>query len=336
MRWWLKFARGAAFGLLPCQQELRSLKRRFRPYPTAIPPWTLEQGIRQIEALRGAGCDLRGKRVLEVGTGWQPILPLLYHLSGASEVLLVDLQRLMDRETFLGTAHHLREHSALIASRLGLSEVEVERALTLEETPDSLEAACRRFRFDYRAPYDLTRQELPPQSVDVVYSRTVLEHIPPDVLRRLLAALLPVLKRGGYACHTIDNSDHWSHCDQSISPVNFLRYSDPAFAWLCRFNPLDYQNRLRHSEYVQIFRELGYSVEWEARDICPRAMEALATLPLSGRFRGMALDDLATIDSYFLARRPAEKLDAQAVDTVQQPAAAGIDQRGPATAGWAT
>ncbi len=305
MRWMLYFARNAMFGLVPFPETFRSLRRRIRPYPTTISGWTLEQGIRQVEMLRRAGCELRGARVLEVGTGWQPTIPLLFALAGAGEVVLVDMQRLMDAQTFAGTVHSLRAQSGLLSERLQIPVEEIEARLVLDPRHTTLDAMCRQFGFDYRAPFNLCDQALGEKSMDVVCSRTVLEHVPPHVLRSLLSASHGLLKPGGYACHTIDNSDHWAHRDSSLSRVNFLRFSDRTFDWLCRFNPLDYMNRLRHRDYLRMLEETGYEIEWHEVEVCPQALATLPHLPLSERFRGIEPEELAALDSYVLARRPA-------------------------------
>jgi SAM-dependent methyltransferase len=303
--WWqVKFAKNAAFGLLPFSERLRALKRRVSPYPTDVPGWTLEEGLLQVEMLRAAGLDLRGKTLLEVGTGWRPIIPLLFSLAGCGRVITVDVQRLMDLPTFAGTARNLAAHAPLIAARLGLAEGEVREALSAGGAGD-LEGALRRFRLEYRAPFDLTAGGLPDGSVDVATSRAVLEHVPPATLRSVLAAVYRALRPGGLTCHAIDNSDHWSHSDRRLSRVNFLRYGERTFALLCRFNPLDYQNRLRHFEYLALFRELGFEIVAERAEPDRAALEALMTLPLAERFRAVPHDELAKTDSYIVARKPA-------------------------------
>jgi hypothetical protein len=90
MWWQIKWAKNAAFGWLPGSGAARRLKRRFRPYPTDIPAWTLEEGLRLLEMLREARCEVRGATVLEIGSGWRPIIPLLFSLAGAARMVLVD------------------------------------------------------------------------------------------------------------------------------------------------------------------------------------------------------------------------------------------------------
>ena len=66
--------------------------------------------------------------------------------------------------------------------------------------------------------------------------------------------------------HTVDNSDHWERVDKSISKVNLLQYSDFVFrlTWL---NSQNYQNRMRHPEYVTLARKAGFSVIMDRRNV---------------------------------------------------------------------
>src|SRR5262249_26083967 len=129
------------------------------------------------------------------------------------------------------------------------------------------------------------------------------EHIPRPVLQDILKECFRLLTPGGVVCHFIDNSDHWEHGDKSISRVNFLQFSDRAFR-LTYLNSLNYQNRLRHSEYVSLLRACGFEIVKEHRNVDPKALLALDNLPLSPQFSRFSKQDLATMDSYLLARKP--------------------------------
>jgi hypothetical protein len=225
---------------------LRRAKRWIRPYPTDVPEWTLEEGLRLIEMLREAGCPVRGAEVLEVGSGWRPIIPLRFGLAGAARVVMIDTQPLMDGAVFAGTVANLGRHAPRISSRLGLEERSVRAVLTAPSA--DLAELLERFRMEYHAPCNLISSPLPDGGFDVVTSRAVLEHVPPVVLRPLLGRVFRLLRAGGWTCHAVDNSDHWSHADGRLSRVNFLRHSDRYFGLFNWFNPLDYQNRLRHPE----------------------------------------------------------------------------------------
>ena len=54
----------------------------------------------------------------------------------------------------------------------------------------------------------------------------MFEHIPSPVLKAILNEANRVLAPNGVALHHIDPSDHFSHDDAAISPINFLRFSE--------------------------------------------------------------------------------------------------------------
>jgi len=300
MRWQIKWLKNAAFGVLPWANSLRRIKRRLRPYPTDIPPWTLEEGFRLLELLREADCELHDRRVLEIGSGWRPIIPLLFSLAGA-RVVMTDSQQLMDGPTFAGTVAGLAMLAPQIAVRLKIDEADVRTALA--EPSENLVDSLRRFRLEYCAPTDIVADP-PPGSFDIVMSRAVLEHVPPAVLQSLLAAAFRLLRPGGWTVHAVDNSDHWSHGDPRLSRIHFLRYSEKFFGLLNSFNPLDYQNRLRHPQYVELLKAVGFVIDFERSTPEVKALADLKSLPIAEIFRGFSHDDLARLDSYLLARRP--------------------------------
>ena len=98
----------------------------------------------------------------------------------------------------------------------------------------------------------------------------------------------------------IDNSDHWSHGDPDISAVNFLRYPD--WAWpLISLPPGDYQNRLRHVDYVRMLRHAGFAILLDPSVPDPVAVAAVRAMRVARRFRKFAPGQLGVITSYLVA-----------------------------------
>lgn len=99
-------------------------------------------------------------------------------------------------------------------------------------------------------------------SVDLVYSTSVLEHVPRQDLPALLTECQRVLSRDGVASFIVDYKDHFVYGDRSITPWNFL--SIPEADWFTRFSPaIHYQNRIRHYELVGLLEASGFSVHTE-------------------------------------------------------------------------
>lgn len=129
--------------------------------------------------------------------------------------------------------------------------------------------------------------QLDPGSIDLIVSRTVLEHIPVPVLTELLAGLCPRLAPGGLAVHLVD---------RSISPVQFLGWSESRH---CFVNWLtgDGENRLRHHEHPPLFRAAGYRVLREESDIHTPTLEWLACTKRVAPWSGISSEQLAVLVS---------------------------------------
>ncbi len=301
MRWQIRLAVDKVKGVLPAREFLRQTKRRICGFsPSAERDrGAIEEGLAQLEWAASA-IDLRAARIVEIGSGWQPIIPLLYSLAGAREVVMTDLNRLCHAETFAVTLQTLLLNREMIGARLRLPDSAFER-LAPPPAGEPLEKSLERFAIRYLAPCDFRKAGLAPNSVDAVVSRAVLEHIPPEVLRGIFAESARILRPGGIICHFVDNSDHFEHGDKHILRINFLRYSDRAFRWI-QSSAL-YQNRLRHSQYREMLCGAGFRLEREERVVDKTSLLALKSFPLAGKFRAFSEEDLATVDSYFLGTK---------------------------------
>jgi SAM-dependent methyltransferase len=281
-------------GLMPFSKTLRQAKRRLCPYEDneANSQLCISNGLQQLAALREAAIPLAGVEVLEFGSGWLPLIPMLFHLAGAKRLILTDIERLMDSATIDLARNRLHGRIDEIASVLLTSR---ETVLARLQGP---------FPHDYLVPWAPAGQL--GASIDLIISRAVFEHVPAAALEAFIAQFHRILRPGGAMCHLIDNSDHWQHRDRALSRLDFLRYEDDSPIWrLAQINAQAFQNRLRHAEYRRMFEVGGFQVVLEQG--CPdqKCLDDLSTLPLAGRFRGMAAEDLAVLTSLFVVRKPA-------------------------------
>jgi methyltransferase family protein len=169
--------------------------------------------------------------VLEIGAGRDLAVPLALRRLGVDKVIASDVARLAKLD--------LVQHAS---NGLLLGRVEFKNFGDLE-----------RFGVFYRAPHRVTAAD---ERVECSCSNEVLEHVPPDQLVDLLAALRAVTT--GITTHSIDYSDHYARSDPRISRLNFLRYSDADWR---RFNSRkQHVNRLRHSDYLRLFRDAGFRI----------------------------------------------------------------------------
>jgi cyclopropane fatty-acyl-phospholipid synthase-like methyltransferase len=293
-RWKVKCANDAVKACLPCQRHLRRLKDSVLGYKRepGKDTNTIRDGLTMIEWLG----NIAGARVLEIGTGWQPMIPILLSLAGA-KVYMADLYRLMRQDTFRAALDAIRENRDEIVARIRITRDEVDHAT--RECHD-MEERLRDLKLEYLAPCDCRHLALRAGSIDVVTSRAVLEHVPPGVITDIFQEAKRILCCGGRMLHLIDHSDHWSHRDPGISAVNFLQYPD----WLFRLtyiNPQNYQNRLRHSEYLAMLKSTGFLLKREQGTVNSTCAAALSELQIDAQFRRFETTDLATTRSILLA-----------------------------------
>lgn len=208
--------------------------------------------------------------VLEIGAGRDLALPLSLRELGVSQVLASDVERLAKLD--------LVQHAAdrLLAQKVKFSSWGDLRQLGIE----------------YRAPHRLGPND---PAVDCSCSNEVLEHVPPDELVDLLKALRAVTH--GITTHSIDYSDHYARSDSNVSRFNFLRYSDAE--WRPFNSGRQYVNRLRHSDYLRLFREAGFQIVEESS--LPGEAPADVIDGIAPQFRHYETNDLFALKGRIVA-----------------------------------
>lgn len=297
MDWRTKLLIDNAKATVPFRSTLKNLKRKWFPgdeIPARL-EHTLNQGLEQVRLLRRAGVNFHGQCGLELGTGWQPIIPLLFHIAGADRVHLVDADRILTPGAILKTVDWVRSRARQVAEGLGVDLTDVVWRTEVDRDAD-LDGMLSSLGFRYWAPYDVCELDIRPQSLDFITSRAVLEHIPRDTIEDIMRKFADALKPHGGMCHMIDHSDHFEHADHSIDRVHFLQHSD-AFWRFCCLNEHNFQNRMRHSEYVSLFQDAGFDVTHCIQEVHTPTLRQLDLARLNPRFTKFEPADLATISS---------------------------------------
>ena len=97
-------------------------------------------------------------------------------------------------------------------------------------------------------------KQIPNNSVDLVFSQAVLEHIPKSEFYETLIEIHRILKKEGICSHVIDLRDHLEN------GLNNLRFSERF--WESNFirGSGFYTNRLRKKEMLELFKIVGFNV----------------------------------------------------------------------------
>jgi hypothetical protein len=112
----------------------------------------------------------------------------------------------------------------------------------------------------------------------------------------LLAGLRAVT--AGITTHSIDYSDHYARSDGNLSRFNFLKYDDAQ--WRPFNSGWQYVNRLRHSDYVRLFREAGFAILEESS--VPGEPSAEIVDNVAPRFRQYEPTDLFALRGRIVAQ----------------------------------
>ena len=154
----------------------------------------------------------------------------------------------------------------------------------------------------YVAPADAGHLNLRSQSIDYHVSHLVVEHIAYDALHPIFLEGRRLLKRAGLAIHHATLADLFSGVDPSISPVNFLRFSDEEWESIAG-NRFMYHNRLRVDELRILFEQAGFRIVCQEAIIDAQSLRVLKNreFPLDRRFRDKSPETNASRNAWVTA-----------------------------------
>jgi len=232
----------------------------------------------------------------EFGAGWDLSIQLAYWSLGVNRQVLVDIRPNLRLELVNVTIDRLRRRHAELEDAAG-------RTLRL---PDGVVRSAaeleKRFGIAYVAPRDARATALGAESFDFVSSTNTLEHVPEDDLAPILVECRRLLRPDGVMSVRIDLRDHFSDSDGSLSPYNFLRYSDRT--WGLLNSKLLYQNRLRRPDYLRAFADARLAIVAEVATGPEQGQLAVVReLELAPRFRDYPFEELA-VQALVVVARP--------------------------------
>lgn len=249
--------------------------------------------LHQVELTRVWNLPVAGQPLMELGSGWKPIIPLVFRMAGAEPIYMIDVSPTMDYAMLAAGLAQVRQKSLAAPDYLHKLGLQLER-LPLKLPPNFQDALhCLRFI------YQVDDHPYPP--VSGIVSHNVLEHIPENDLPTVLHRCYQVLPPEGWMILFIDHSDHIQSHDASISPLHFLRFDDAIWRkW--SVGPF-HQNRLRWNEYQELLVEAGFRIlVWE-KDTYPIYVEEAKSMSLCRRYRSFAPEDLAIIRSRVVVKK---------------------------------
>ncbi len=269
-------------------------RRRSR---AGLDPYYLGKARRFLERAREHRAIDDGMHLLELGTGWMHFYALFIRLLYDVRVTLVDVWDNRQLDAFQRVS---RDLDAAFDDAIQPTPSEAKRVhalLAAIQKVRSFDELYRLLDFDYRVDESGVHAGLAAESFDLAFSFDVLEHVPKDVVPALVGNTTRLLKRGGVHVHLIGIADHLTNYDRSMSPKNYLRYSDRIWKLLYE-NDVQYINRIQRREWLEIFATAGNTLLFEEPITCD--IRGLKVHPQYRRFEPL---DLACFALTVVARK---------------------------------
>jgi SAM-dependent methyltransferase len=302
MRWLAKAAVQGGLSLVPGGQRAnyflqRNVSKRL-PRSDADFDFHAATAARHLAALDRVrpNVERASLRCYEFGAGWDLIGPIAMWALGVDRQTVVDINPNVKLELVNDTVRRFADQ-----------QPRLERALdgslrpTVPTPVTGINQLAGRFGINYLAPQDARAMPLPDGSIDFVLNTFTLEHIKAEDIAAILRETRRIMAPDGVISSLIDMQDHYNYIDSTVSVYNYLRY--PAWRW--RFlNPgLQWQNRLRHPVYLELFERAGFEVLLdEAQTPSESDLRELARIPLAPEFTGFSQADLGIRSTHLVAR----------------------------------
>lgn len=234
--------------------------------------------------------------VYEIGCGWHLAMALAFSTFGYASIKALDVTNHVRAELINTILQYFKEDG-----KFGKDH------LVIFDSDNIKQKIYDAYRIDLLIPGDSAHTGLEDQSVDFIYSQAVFEHISPELLPAIMKECHRVLKDDGVISFCIDYKDHYSSFDKSITPYNFMRYSEKA--WKKYNPPMHYVNRLRHIDFIRIFQQAGFDIVEETVFRPDDWEKQLMALPISKEFsERYTLDELSIVSAKLVLRKSQSRL----------------------------
>jgi hypothetical protein len=304
--WLIKSAVHRTIAWLPASHFWNSLLQSCFTRSTVLTPAAFETKVkecdRHLRAFRAIQPETPNFTVFELGTGWLPTYPVGLYLCGAGEIWTFDISPLLKSKRVRQTLQFFCDYDqrgelARLLPGLRRERMEGVRAALTAPTQESPAGLLGRLKI---LPYaaDARQTGLPERSIDFITSSGVLMCIPLEVLKGILAEFGRLAAPGGVMTHRVNLRDQFSYFDHSITPFNYMRYTEAQWRW--RNSPIIWQNRLLISDFRRLMKEAGFEIAHE-ENILGSAAE-LAKVKLAPEFQKYRQEDLLVMESLFTAK----------------------------------
>jgi SAM-dependent methyltransferase len=239
--------------------------------------------------------------VLELGSGWYPVVPISLFITGFKKVISIDVSALMTKETILETINLFIDLENRKKLHFPIDQLNKKRwALLLDIKKRAATLTRNQILNELQLELivgDARKMNMDDNRFHYICSNNTYEHIYPNILIDIIKEFKRVLKPDGLMNHFIDMTDHFAHFDKSINHYNFLRFSDKA--WSRIDNSIQPQSRQRLKDYRAMYEALEIPIIEEV--IWPYDKTLLKDIKLDKKWATYSADELGIIHAYLIS-----------------------------------
>tara|TARA_B100002019_G_scaffold240306_1_gene215947 strand:+ start:1401 stop:2327 length:927 start_codon:yes stop_codon:yes gene_type:complete len=239
------------------------IQRNFGELKNINPESRIKGAIDIFDYIRDADREFKNKIFFEVGTGRIPIIPIALWIMGAKKIYTVDVNPYLKIELIKECIDSILENQNYYFSLFGerIYEKRLSELIFYFSKNNDLELDqyLNFFNIYYMYQIDKSKFDNLNGKIDYHISFTVLEHVPKKDLFNIFDYGNKIVKKNGIFIHRIDYSDHFSHSDNKISSINFLKYSDIYWKFYGD-NKYMYTNRLRHDDFLEFYNKIEHKL----------------------------------------------------------------------------
>tara|TARA_R110002072_G_scaffold3867_18_gene27681 strand:- start:1479 stop:2396 length:918 start_codon:yes stop_codon:yes gene_type:complete len=238
-------------------------------------------------------------RVLELGSGWYPVVPIALFLAGSKSIVSFDISPLMNKEGILKTIQKFLDWEKKGMLNELKPYAKQERFIALEKLNDdslTFEELLSGIALQLKVK-DARDTGEKADSFDLICSNNTFEHIYPIILKPIIAEFQKLLIPGGVMSHFIDMSDHFAHLDKSISIYNFLKFSKTS--WAIIDNSVQPQNRWRFKDYLDLYNKLEIPIL--DQKVRPGDLDVVKKMNLHSDFKNYSPAEVAISHGYIVS-----------------------------------
>jgi SAM-dependent methyltransferase len=262
-----------------------------------MPSYYIDRINRMLRISRRFGLPKAGTRLIELGTGW-------CHWEALTTRLFFDVQATLydvwDNRQISALKYYLEQ----LDGSLGALEIDdaqranAHKMITEIKKVENYEQLYQLLGFEYVVDPEGKLSQIEKGSYDVAVSAGVLEHVYAKDAAEIAAGIAASLKPGGISIHSINIRDHLYLYDRTVSPKQYLQYSERVWN-LCFQNDVQYINRIQRSEWLDLFNKSGLELLEEQVE-----KEDLSRVKVSTAYRKYEEEDLRCGGLKIVHRKP--------------------------------